>query len=114
MDDNSFNSIDRLVEFGLGVAVANQMIATMNACIGGMRVPGGDNPMTSSRQLYYFVVDGKTQIGPCDETEIAEYIRRGTLLAETLMWRRGLSGWVMARALPEINKLFALNPPPIV
>ena len=50
MDDNSFNSIDRLVEFGLGVAVANQMIATMNACIGGMRVPGGDNPMMARRK----------------------------------------------------------------
>lgn len=30
MDDNSFFSIDRLVEFGVGMAVANQMVRTMN------------------------------------------------------------------------------------
>lgn len=113
MDDNFFNSIDRLVEFGMGVAVANQMITTMNACIGGMRVPGADNPMTSTRQLYYFVIDGKTQIGPCDETEVSRYIELGKLTPDTLMWRRGLNGWVTAKNLPEINKLFMLYPPPV-
>lgn len=113
MDDNFFNSIDRLVEFGMGVAVANQMIATMNSCIGGMRVPGVDNPMTQVRQLYYFVVDGKTQIGPCDESELAKYVKLGRLTRDSLVWRRGLSGWVLAKDLPEINKLFMLNPPPL-
>lgn len=30
MDDNSFSSIDRLMEFGMSMGIAQQMINTMN------------------------------------------------------------------------------------
>lgn len=35
----NFDSIDHLVEFGLGVVVAKQMISTMNQAIAGMATP---------------------------------------------------------------------------
>ena len=38
--DNNFNSIDRLVEFGMGMAVAQQMVNTMNYAMSNMKVPG--------------------------------------------------------------------------
>ena len=111
MDDNSFSSIDRLVEFGMGMAIANQMISTMNTCIAGMRVPGVGNPIVSTKRLYYFVVNGNAQVGPCEESELADYVKIGSLRQDSLMWRQGLSGWVFARDLPEINKLFMLIKP---
>ena len=38
--ENDFNSIDRLVEFGMGIAVAQQMVNTMNYAMSNMAVPG--------------------------------------------------------------------------
>ena len=49
MDNNSFFSIDRLVEFGMSMAVANQMVQTMNQFMQAMHVPGSD--MTISQPL---------------------------------------------------------------
>lgn len=113
MDDNSFSSIDRLVEFGMSMAVAQQMISTMNHSIAEMRVPGVENSMTSSHPNYYFVIEGCAQVGPCNATELAEYIKRGALTTSTLVWRCGLNGWLQARDVPDVYKLFLLNPPPI-
>ena len=111
MDDNSFSSIDRLVEFGMGMAIANQMISTMNTCIAGMRVPAREIRLCRQRGFYYFVVNGNAQVGPCEESELADYVKIGSLRQDSLMWRQGLSGWVFARDLPEINKLFMLIKP---
>lgn len=38
MINNSFDSIDRLMEFGMGLAVAQQMIATMNHTMREMEI----------------------------------------------------------------------------
>lgn len=45
-DYNSFNTIDHLVEFGMGIAIAQQMVSTMNHCIGNMKIPGAGNELT--------------------------------------------------------------------
>jgi hypothetical protein len=45
ISDNSFFSINRLVEFGMGIAVAQQMVNTMNSAMTNMHVPGSMNPM---------------------------------------------------------------------
>ena len=45
MDSNSFFSIDRLVEFGMSLAVAQQMTQMMNQTMQSMYVPGAMNPM---------------------------------------------------------------------
>ena len=37
---NDFSSIDRLIEFGLSIAVAQQMMNTVNTCIHQMTIPG--------------------------------------------------------------------------
>ena len=40
MDEISFYSIDRLVEFGLTLGVATQMANSMNASLQAMQIPG--------------------------------------------------------------------------
>ena len=40
MNDDSFFSINRLVEFGMGMAVAQKMVNTMNKTMISMHVPG--------------------------------------------------------------------------
>lgn len=39
MNEDSFYSINRLVEFGLGMSVAQQMVQTMNTAMTDMQVP---------------------------------------------------------------------------
>jgi hypothetical protein len=64
-DERNFFSLDRLVEFGMGMAVAQQMVGTMNKTMKNMHIPGAGNPMrqTAADIVYYALIDGK-QAGP--------------------------------------------------
>lgn len=106
--DKDFNSVERLVEFGLGIAVARQMIATMNHAIENMVVPGAQNPIQSEVKRFFAVIDG-AQAGPFTSEELATLIRDGKINEQTLVWQPGLTAWVIASNLPETNKLLLLN-----
>ena len=111
-DEKSFYSIDRLVEFGMGMAMAQQMVQTMNQTMQNMRVPGAGNPMPQPVRVYYAVLDGK-QAGPFSETELARLINDKKLSKETYIWHPGLAAWKTAENIPEILRLVALTPPTI-
>ncbi|MBQ7855227.1 MAG: DUF4339 domain-containing protein [Muribaculaceae bacterium] len=112
--DNNFNSIERLMEFGMGMAVAQQMINTMNYAMTNMAVPGVGTTatpnMTQPQQQngFYVVIDG-AQAGPFSEQELNTIVVNGKLTPDTLVWRRGMDGWTFARKVSEICKLFLLN-----
>jgi hypothetical protein len=110
-DEKSFYSIDRLIEFGMGMAVAQQMVQSMNQTMRDMHIPGAGNSMAPNpERLYYAVFEGK-QAGPFSETEIARLINDKKVSKETLVWYPGLSNWKTAENIPEILKLVALTPP---
>ena len=112
MDDDSFFSINRLVEFGMGMAVAQQMVNTMNNAMTNMHVPGSVNPIqTGAPSFYYAVIDGN-QTGPFSEHELSRLIAEKKVTKETYIWKPGLPKWEIAEKLPEILKLVALAPPP--
>ena len=62
MSDNNMFSIDKLVDFGMGMAVAQQMVKTMNYAIDNMHIPSvgtaGNQQMPSLS--YYVAIDGQT------------------------------------------------------
>lgn len=91
----------------MSLAVAQQMVATMNHAIGNMAVPGAGAPIQQSVE-YYAVVDG-TQAGPLSEEELRALIERGTINAESLVWHRGLTAWKQAKNVPEVNKWILLS-----
>lgn len=106
--DKDFNSVERLVEFGLGIAVARQMVATMNHAIDNMSIPGAHNPVPAESKHIFVVIDG-SQAGPFTSDELATLIRDGKVTEQTLVWQPGLTAWVVAEQLPETNKLLLLN-----
>ncbi len=112
--ENNFNSIDRLVEFGMGIAVAQQMVNTMNYAMSGMNVPGvgTTSSITLQQQGFYAAIDGE-QAGPLSEQELDSLVKNGKLTPDTLVWHRGMSGWTFARKVSEICKLFLLNNIPL-
>jgi hypothetical protein len=111
MDDN-FLSIDKLVEFGLSVAVAQQMVKTMNHSMTSMHIPGVMNPMApASPSIYYAIIDGK-QVGPLSDQEISRLINEKKISKETYVWKPGMARWEISGNLPDVLKLVALSPPP--
>jgi hypothetical protein len=58
----------------MGLAVAKQMVKTMNSAITNKFVPGSMNPMqTSSPQFYYVIIEGN-QAGHFSEKELSRLI----------------------------------------
>jgi hypothetical protein len=114
MNDNQFYSIDRLIEFGMGVSVAQQMAQSMNQIMAQTRVPGADNtphrPINAVPSVYYAALDGK-QAGPFSETEILKLLTEKKITKDTLMWLPGMKNWQRAETIPEIMRLVALMPP---
>lgn len=113
MDESNFYSINNLVEFGMGMAVAQQMVRTMNQSIETMKVPGTFNAHQQQPQsLFYAVVEGK-QMGPFSEQEVTRLIKEKKIVNETYIWKPGMQSWELAEKIPEVVRLVALTPPPL-
>ena len=101
MNDNSFNSIDRLLEFGMSMAVANQMINTMNYAMSNMNIAGQSSILSPQFIQMYAAVDGK-QVGPFSDSEMQ------ILINNTLIWHSGMTAWKYAKDVPLISKFLLL------
>lgn len=117
MDESSFYSVDRLVEFGLSLGIATQMANSMNASLQAIRVPGARNPMmpnalAEDQPLFYVVLGGKS-VGPLATSELSRLIAEGRVTKETYVWKPGMPDWQLAENVPDVLGLVALTPPPI-
>ena len=116
MNDNNFFSADRLVEFGLGMAVAQQMVNTMNQTMQSMYVPGSiqsmPQPQAKPEPIFYMAIDSKPA-GPFNEHELAQLVINKQVTKDTLAWMPGMSTWLPVEQVPEVLKVIALTPPPL-
>lgn len=117
MEEGSFYSINRLVEFGLTFGVATQMANSMNASLQAMQIPGARNPMqpnalAEDQALFYVALDGKS-VGPLATSELSHLIAEKRVTKETYVWKPCMPDWQLAESVPEVLKLVALTPPPI-
>ena len=113
MDNSSFFSIDRLVEFGLGMGIAQQMVGMMNQHMQQMYVPGSIQSMpTPMPQTYYVAINGQ-QVGPLNDSELSNLISQKKINKDTLAWVPGMTGWKPIEQIPAILKVVALTPPPL-
>ena len=89
-----FYSMDKLVEFGMSMAIANQMASSMNRFLNQMQVPGAGQAIPVQNEIvYYAVLDGK-QAGPYSLTEVARLIAEKRLSRKPmygkLAWKSGI------------------------
>jgi len=113
MNTDNFYSIDRLVEFGLGMAVAQQMVNSMNHAFANTTIPGTNNPMNPPRVANnYFVILDDKQAGPFSETELSRLITEGKVNKQTYVWKPGMLKWETAENVAEVLRIVALSPPP--
>ncbi|MDL2320271.1 GYF domain-containing protein [Alistipes sp. OttesenSCG-928-B03] len=102
---NNFDSLDKLMELGLSMVVAQQMMGTMNNALNNMQV---GQAVPTVKMHYYAVIDS-AQAGPFPEEELVQLVAAGKLTGETLVWKAGLPAWVRAQEVSEVNKLLVLN-----
>lgn len=115
MNNDNFFSIDRLVEFGLGMGVAQQMVQTMNLALQNTHIPGTMNPLQGQlRQSgsFFVIFDGK-QAGPFTEGDMIRLISGGQVDKATYVWKAGMANWAICENAPEVLRLVALCPPPL-
>jgi hypothetical protein len=112
MSESSFNSIDNLIEFGLTISVAQQMMRMLNHEFDHTQAPMSSlSSIGVGRQLQFYTLIGKAPQGPFCEAELNNHILEGRVSHTTLVWFQGLPGWMSANTVPEVNKLFLLIPP---
>jgi hypothetical protein len=112
MTEDSFFSMDRLIEFGMGMAVAQQMVKSMNHSITDMHSPGTMNSMEKTKPKFFYAMIEGSQAGPFSEQELTRLIGEKKIVKETYVWMPNLPSWKMAEQIPEVLKLVALAPPP--
>lgn len=105
---NNFDSIEKLVEFGLGIGVAQQMIRMMNTSMQSMHIPGQMNP--TQKKEWYLAENGKSH-GPYDEKEIKTKLNNKEITKDTFVWSVGMPTWKTAEETPEFLKLLLQIPP---
>lgn len=113
MNDDSFFSMNRLMEFSMGLAIAQQMTQAMNRAISQMTVPGAGNPMPCQlSNVLYVVVDGN-HMGPLDDKDFMRLASNGKITETTLVWMPGMVSWQPIKQIPYALKILTLAPPPI-
>lgn len=103
--------MDRLVEFGLSMAVAQQMVNTMNQAMQNMYVPGTMNTMQPQVNQTYYVVFEEKQFGPYSEQELSRLITDKKVTKDTYVWKPGMLDWQKVENVPDVLRLVALSPP---
>lgn len=113
MTNDNFFSVDKLVEFGMGLAMAQQMVKVMNETLQTMYVPGAPNTISVPQSLTIYVgIDGKP-LGPLNESEFIKMVSEKKVTCSTLVWMPGMIGWKPLEEIPNILKIIALAPPPL-
>ncbi len=106
-------SIDKLVEFGMSLAIANQMVTSMNQTFNQMQIPGAGKVMPMNPENVYYAVINGAQCGPYSLSEILRLVMEKKIMKETYIWKPGMSQWDLAENISELLRMVASAPPPI-
>ena len=108
--DKQFSSIDKLVEFGFELGIAQQMVNSMNLTMQNMHIPGSISTMPQNQKLWYVGIDGRP-VGPLSEPELTKMLLNKEVTKETLVWSNGMPGWEPIKNVPEVLAIIMQLPP---
>jgi membrane protease subunit (stomatin/prohibitin family) len=91
---------------GAGLAMASQMAGAIQS-----QAQVAPPPLPSAAG--YFIALNNTQAGPFDLATLGNKAHEHTFNRTTLVWKQGMSNWVPAETVPELQALFANTPPPL-
>jgi uncharacterized protein DUF4339 len=64
-----------------------------------------------SSRSWFYASEGQ-QLGPYPEVQLREFIARGSVRADTLVWTEGMAGWQKAAEIPGL--MFGASGPPVI
>lgn len=118
--NNDFQTIKRLVDFGMDPSVATHLVGTMNSLMSNMSIPGSMQEYCQMNKnnlfdasSYWYIKNDSAILGPFVEKEILSLLLNKTITKDSLMWKYGMPIWEKASSLSEITHLVALLPPEI-
>ncbi|MCU0396803.1 MAG: SPFH domain-containing protein [Cyclobacteriaceae bacterium] len=95
---------------GMGFAMANQMAQMFNQQ--NQQNQQNPPPVPGSTTQYFVAINGQQQ-GPYTRQTLENMIKQGTLTRDTLVWSQGMTGWVKAGEVADLNSSFGAVPPPL-
>ena len=95
----------------MGGAVGQNLAGLMNEMTQNMRgQQQGMTPPPIPNVVYHVAQNGQA-IGPFDMNGLSQMVEAGTLTKESLVWKPGMTGWVKAGTVQELQRLF--DPPSV-
>ena len=108
-----FNPAAMMAGMAVGGAVGQNIAGVMNGAMqGSQQATQSPVPPPIPTVVYHVAVNGQAT-GPYDITGLTQMAIAGTLSADTLVWKAGMTTWDRANTLPELKHLFASDMPPI-
>lgn len=95
-------------QIAAGVAIGSQMAGAL----GGAATPSQAPPPLPAGVAFHIALDGKAA-GPFDLGALQAKVLEGKLNRGTLVWKPGMTGWVAAGTVSELQPLLEQVPPPL-
>jgi membrane protease subunit (stomatin/prohibitin family) len=99
------------VGMGVGFGLGNQMSNLFNTQQPPQHTTATPPPLPAAAS--FFVAVNGQQAGPFDMTTLQGMASRSEFRRDTLVWKQGMSGWLAAGQVAELNSVFSSVPPPI-
>lgn len=112
MNDDSFRPIERLIEFGLSMNVAQQIASSVSSAMQTVTLPGEGRLQKKADTSFYLAINGKAA-GPFTQDDINSLILNNHLSKDSLVWMSGMPEWKKAQDVPAVLRLILIAPPPV-
>lgn len=102
---------------GMGFAMAQQMGTLFNqqtqtTTTNQVSSTGATPPPLPNQPQYFYALNGQ-QAGPVNYEALKELFSGGSINAETLVWKQGMTNWASLQSIPELQNLLGSIPPPL-
>lgn len=109
---DGFNMADMMASMAVGGAVGQNIAGSVNSMMSGINQPIQSNvtppPITNS--TYYVAINGQAT-GPFNVATLKQMLNQGQFSSESLVWKEGMTNWMMANQVDELKSLFVSIPP---
>ncbi len=110
------NPVGLMTGMAMGGAIGQNMAGMMNNMMGGAKQADPElTPPPVIASVYYVAVNGQAT-GPYDIRTLAQMATVGTFLKTSLVWKQGMTNWISADTVQELQLVFGSEPssiPPV-
>ena len=118
MSGGGMNPAAMMAGMAMGGAIGQNMAGMMKGMMSGLNTnvqPQGNTPPPLPNMGYHVVIDGQPA-GPYSMSVLSQMVQSGSLTKDSLVWKDGMSEWVKAETVQELQPAFGTvgaAPPPI-